>query len=48
MGGDPRQIAAFYATTSHPRLAEKTKEVSPRFLLKMLAWIEKEKVLDES
>ena len=48
LGGDPRQIAAFYATTSHPRLAEKVKEVSPRFLLKMLAWIEKEKVLDEN
>lgn len=48
LGGDPREIAAFYATTSHPRLAEKTKEVSPRFLRKMLAWIEREKVLDES
>lgn len=48
LGGDAREIAAFFATTGHPRLAEKTKEVSPRFLLKMLAWIEKEKVLDES
>lgn len=47
LGGDPREIAALYATTSHPRLAEKTKEVSPRFLLKMLAWVEKEIVLDE-
>jgi hypothetical protein len=48
MGGDAREIAAFFATTSHPRLAEKTKEVSPRFLLKMLAWIESSKELDES
>jgi pimeloyl-ACP methyl ester carboxylesterase len=48
MGGDPREIAAFYATTSHPRLADKTKEISPRFLLKILAWMEKEFDLDES
>ncbi|MFZ0546825.1 MAG: hypothetical protein WAM60_15370 [Candidatus Promineifilaceae bacterium] len=47
LGGEAREIAALYATTGHPRLAEKTKEVSPRFLLKMLAWIENEKVLDE-
>lgn len=48
LGGEPREIAAYYATSSYPRLAEKAKEISPRFLLKMLAWIEKEKVLDES
>lgn len=48
LGGDPREIAAFYATTSHPRLADKTKEVSPRYLLKLLAWIENELTLDES
>lgn len=48
MGGDPREIAALFATTSHPRLADKTKEVSPRFLLKILAWMESEIPLDES
>jgi hypothetical protein len=48
LGGDPREIASYYATAGHPRLAEKTGEVSPRFLLKMLAWIEKAIILDES
>lgn len=48
LGGDPREIAALYATTSHPRLAEKTKEISPRLLLKILAWMENEIPLDES
>lgn len=47
LGGDPREIAAFYATISHPRLADKTKEVSPRYLLKLLAWIENEIGVDE-
>ncbi len=48
MGGEAKEIAAYYATVGHPRLAEKTKEVSPRFLLKLLAWMENANILDES
>jgi hypothetical protein len=48
IGGEPREIAAFFASLGHPRLADKTNEVSPRFLLKMLSWIENELPVDES
>lgn len=42
LGSDARELAAYFASLGHPRLAEKTNEISPRFLLKMLTWIEKE------
>lgn len=48
LGAESREIAAYFATVGHPRLAEKTDEVSPRFLLKLLAWIENELPVDEN
>lgn len=48
LGGKPTEIASFYASAAHPKLAEKTNEVSPRLLLKLLDWIENAISLDES
>jgi hypothetical protein len=48
LGGKPQEIAGFYASAVHPKLAEKTDQVSPRFLLKLLDWIENAISLDEN
>jgi hypothetical protein len=40
LGGDVAEMTALYETAGQPRRAERTKEVSPQFLMNLLAWME--------
>lgn len=41
LGGDKRELAELYKVTAEPRRVERTAEVSPQFLLDLLAWMKK-------
>ncbi len=43
LGGDKQEMALLYKSTAEPRRAERTAEVSPQFLLDLLAWMGEKK-----
>lgn len=38
LGGDKQELAALYQTAGDPKRLERTKEISPQFLYKLLKW----------
>jgi hypothetical protein len=43
LGGEKQEMAQLFKSTAEPRRAERTADISPQFLLNMLAWMEQNK-----
>ncbi|MCI0396726.1 MAG: hypothetical protein L0322_17545 [Chloroflexi bacterium] len=42
LGGEANEIAAFFSSAGQPRTAERSREVTPALLKKLLGWVEQE------
>jgi hypothetical protein len=42
LGGDPDELGALLETCREPRRLERTREINPAFLIKLLNWLQKE------